>query len=80
MITPLPRNKRAKNPRQFAVEVDHQQTEPPARSEDRELVEQESEPARSIDTPNSVPMQVNRSTDPRTSGFANNPFAQLEIK
>jgi len=55
MVSPLPRNKRAKNPR--AVEGGH------------------------------VPVHVNNhspapqmSTEPKSSGFANNPFAKIEVK
>jgi len=68
MITPLPRNKRAKGPPQTeggpesatpAVRVESPQAETPVRAE-REL---QPPPA-----------------EPKYSGFSNNPFAQLEIK
>jgi len=68
MITPLPRNKRAKGPPQTeggaesarpAARVESPQAEAPVRAE-REL---QPPPA-----------------EPKSSGFSNNPFAQLEIK
>ncbi len=68
MITPLPRNKRAKGPPQTeggaesatpAARVERPQAEAPARRES------EQEPP---------------AAEPKSSGFSNNPFAQLEIK
>ena len=68
MITPLPRNKRAKNPHQ--TESDEAATPPPARVETPQPpppVHVESEQPALAEVPSS-------------SGFSNNPFAQLEIK
>ncbi len=67
MISPLPRNKRGKNPRQF------EGGEMPAPSQDRE----ENYPA--------TPVQIQRPprpqpAEPKPDGFANNPFAQLEVR
>jgi translation initiation factor IF-3 len=78
MITPLPRNKRARNPRQ--VEVGQNQTERTEEIEDKELVEQNSESARALDSHRTGSMRIDRPAEPRTSGFANNPFAELEVK
>jgi len=72
MISPLPRNKRAKNPRQVeggeVAEGDH--AAEPAHGE-------------SNHQPNAVPIE--RKAKPgqpeqKTGNFANNPFAQIEIK
>jgi translation initiation factor IF-3 len=68
MITPLPRNKRAKNPRQ--AEDGEAPAEPPARLERPQLVT----PAR-IDREEDPPAE-----EPKSGVFSNNPFAQLEIK
>jgi translation initiation factor IF-3 len=69
MISPLPRNKRAKNPR--AAEGGQL---PSAGAAEPRL--QKSQPA---------PVQIQRESKPeeddsKSGGFANNPFAQLEIK
>ncbi len=67
MITPLPRNKRAKSPRP----TDGAAT--PANS-----------PPRAENQPPRIPAPIERSPqrepeEPKPSGFANNPFAELEI-
>jgi translation initiation factor IF-3 len=67
MITPLPRNKRAKGPRQ--TEGGEAPPMPPVRVEN---------------PPMAVPVRVETERQPppeehRSSGFSNNPFAQLEI-
>jgi len=67
MITPLPRNKRAKTPRQ--TEGVGAAPLPPPRVED---------------VHRSAPVQIERPprpqpVEPELSGFANNPFAELEI-
>ena len=67
MITPLPRNKRAKDPLQ--AEDGAAPATPPVRVEI---------------PPQALPVRVERERppapeEPRTSGFSNNPFAQLEI-
>ena len=68
MISPLPRNKRAKNPHQ--TEDGEPATPAPVR------VETPQQPA---------PVHVEREPrapgeEPKSGGFSNNPFAQLEIK
>ena len=68
MISPLPRNKRAKHPRETGG------GEAPAPA-----------PVRNDNHHTPVPVPVERagkpnSEEPRTGGFANNPFAQLEVK
>jgi len=68
MISPLPRNKRAKNPRQDQI------GEAPA-EEDRPRAENNSH-----GTP--VPIEAPRKSKadgPKSGAFANNPFAQIEI-
>jgi translation initiation factor IF-3 len=71
MISPLPRNKRAKNPR-----GEEGGTAPPA------LISEPAEPAHQ-DNNNGAPIQIDRPTrsEPRekTGAFANNPFAGLEV-
>lgn len=67
MITPLPRNKRAKAPGQIEG---GEAIAPPA--------------PRPVNIPRSVPAPIDRPAAPRPeepvpSGFANNPFAELEI-
>ena len=64
MISPLPRNKRAKNPHQ--VEGGESTTPPPPASPDH------SAPAEQ--KPTTTPAEQN------PDGFANNPFAEIEIK
>ena len=69
MISPLPRNKRPKHPRQTEGGAPAQAASPPP-----SRAETDHQPA-------PVPIERdNRSEDPKTGGFANNPFAQLEIK
>jgi len=68
MITPLPRNKRAKHPRQ--VEGAEVPSAPP--------------PPRADNNNNHAPAHVERPSkpqpaEPKTDGFANNPFAQIEV-
>ena len=67
MITPLPRNKRAKAPRQ--TEAEKRAPLPPPR------VEISSEHPRADRAPPSEPQPA----EPKPGGFANNPFAELEI-
>jgi translation initiation factor IF-3 len=67
MISPLPRNKRAKNPRQ--AEAGEARPAPPMRIES---------------PPQAAPVHIERERKPaqeevRSSGFANNPFAQIEL-
>ena len=71
MISPLPRNKRAKNPRQ---------TEGPP-GELSEMTELKP-PVPTKPAPPKVPapVQVQAETEPRPVGFSNNPFTQLEIR
>ncbi len=67
MISPLPRNKRAKNPR--LTEGGEVLSAPPARENDSPATPVQSQrPARP------------QPDQPKPSGFANNPFAQLEVK
>ena len=66
MISPLPRNKRAKNPNQAAG------GEAPAPASQNHNRPPDNAPVE----PNSKPLPV----DQKPGGFANNPFAQLEIK
>lgn len=68
MITPLPRNKRAKGPSQTEGGEEHAM--PAGRVESTQAV---------------APARVEREyqpspAEPKSSGFSNNPFAQLEIK
>jgi translation initiation factor IF-3 len=67
MISPLPRNKRAKNPQQVegtaptpAVSVDHNN---------------HANATVPVERPTKAPQ-----SEPKSGGFANNPFAQLEVK
>jgi len=91
MISPLPRNKRAKNPRAGLVgpgagtaatneHVDEAESEPPPGRERNES--EPSTPTQS--TPHAAPRNPNPTAKPAGpaggSGFANSPFAQLEIK
>jgi translation initiation factor IF-3 len=76
MISPLPRNKRAKSPRQVEG------------AEDAEVSREESAPhAPAEQQPNTVAIErkPNRNESEQTAGqnsgnFANNPFAQIDIK
>lgn len=68
MISPLPRNKRAKNPRQ--------EGEPSRETPDAAEAKPTSAPAAAPSRTPSVP----RASEPRTSGFSNNPFTQIDIK
>jgi len=65
MISPLPRNKRAKNPNETA-----------------EAEEGSPAPADVESQPQGTPVQIQkpgRQHEPASPGFANNPFAQVEI-
>jgi translation initiation factor IF-3 len=73
MISPLPRNKRPKNPRLLEPAEEHSSPEePPARPPQHQpapaRIERQPKPAPS---PNSAPTQP---------GFANNPFAEFEVR
>lgn len=75
MISPLPRNKRAKNPHQFEGEGLEPRPETTAPG------------AEETSQPNVVPIErkpkrheSDQSADPKQDPFANNPFAQIEIK
>jgi translation initiation factor IF-3 len=73
MISPLPRNKRAKNPRQV-------EGPPP---EDAEEEEAENQPRKPQPAPQSAgqAVKVNRGGEEDQAGtFSNNPFAQLETR
>jgi translation initiation factor IF-3 len=78
MITPLPRNKRAKNPRQS--QVGEPQPEPAESIEDSQEADRESESDRSVEPHTPVAMQIVRPPEPKSGEFANNPFAQLDVK
>ena len=70
MISPLPRNKRAKNPHQ----LEPGQAPPPAPAQ-----------ARPESQGSAAPVQIQRPAKPegaapRSGSFANNPFAELEVK
>ncbi len=67
MISPLPRNKRPKNPHQ--PEGNTEAGSAPSRVE------------RDTPAPKPVPVEVNNGNgEQKQGGFANNPFAQLEVK
>jgi translation initiation factor IF-3 len=76
MISPLPRNKRAKNPRQVEG------------AEGAEAPREESAPhAPAGQQPNAVPIErkphrngPEQTADQKSDNFANNPFAQIDIK
>jgi translation initiation factor IF-3 len=75
MISPLPRNKRAKNPRQ--TEGAGSALPAPARVEQNN----HSEPARAANhIPAERPASPARATESKSGGFANNPFEHLEVK
>jgi translation initiation factor IF-3 len=68
MISPLPRNKRPRHPHQAEAGAAAPQSAAPPRPEDNHQ-------------PAPVPIeQPARLEEPTNGGFANNPFAQLEIK
>jgi translation initiation factor IF-3 len=80
MISPLPRNKRAKNPRQLAdgtVPVNTAKTHVP------DEPDEEEPPAVTVsngpDKPSPV-VVVSNTPDKPADGFANNPFTSLDIK
>jgi translation initiation factor IF-3 len=68
MISPLPRNKRAKNPNQVEGGEDEQDTPPPKPSSNHT---------------NGAPVPIERDSKPqpgdKSDSFGNNPFAQIEI-
>ena len=74
MISPLPRNKRAKNPRGEAVEEGAAEAVPAPEPEAR--AEQNHRPAAVPIERGSKPQHP---TEHDSGGFANNPFAQIEI-
>ena len=67
MISPLPRNKRAKHPNQIEGGVAPVASQPGNNNHESAAL-----PAEEPSKPQPV--------EPKTSGFANNPFAQLEVK
>jgi translation initiation factor IF-3 len=68
MISPLPRNKRAKNPRQ----VEGGQASAPAPSP-----ASNNHPAVSL---SALPNSKAPAAEPKSDGFANNPFARINLK
>jgi translation initiation factor IF-3 len=76
MISPLPRNKRAKSPQSS------DDGEKPAPQLVRPAASRENHRAAGLPVPvareDNVPEQV--ADEPRQNGFVNNPFAQLEVK
>jgi translation initiation factor IF-3 len=70
MISPLPRNKRAKNPRQ-SDEPSSEDSGPPL---------PKPAPPRPIPAKFSNPANTPAATEPKPGGFTNNPFSQLNIK
>jgi hypothetical protein len=68
MITPLPRNKRAKNPAQAGDDAAPAQP----RVEDRQQ-QQHADPAQAESTPRGQP------DSEKQGDFSNSPFAQVEI-
>jgi len=82
MITPLPRSQRAKNPHQ-AEGAEEPTPRPEGNPPASPAVPERAAPP--VERPLAVPVAINRSPNPQdaetnTGGFANNPFAQLEIK
>ena len=81
MISPLPRNKRAKNPHQPGAA---EPTTPPAAHAPQSHAPQ----SHAVGHPLTVehkpkhghPQQAEPSQEKKTGGFSNNPFAQLEVK
>jgi translation initiation factor IF-3 len=67
MISPLPRNKRGKNPRQ----TENGEVPPPSQARDN------NRPAPPVPI---QPAPKPQPAEPKPGGFANNPFAQLEVK
>jgi translation initiation factor IF-3 len=76
MISPLPRNKRAKHPNELAGG-----TAPETEEEAEEAEQPRQAPATQQGTPVQVDRGAGRKNDAESSGaFSNNPFAQLEVK
>jgi translation initiation factor IF-3 len=76
MVSPLPRNKRAKNPR--LLEGEGVKAAPPVLTP--AVATRPSQPVNNTPPRKAVPPPSPRTTAQPSSGFANNPFAQLEIK
>ena len=74
MITPLPRNKRAKNPHQPEASETH-----PTEAEAPSPASAETESALPDPAPINRPARP-LAPEPGAGGFSNNPFAQIEIK
>jgi translation initiation factor IF-3 len=74
MISPLPRNKRPRNPRQVEGDWAQPAAAPALPEPDRQA--QPAIPVQVIRAPQPQP----RAPVPQPGGFANNPFAQLEVK
>ncbi|HYG23921.1 MAG TPA: translation initiation factor IF-3 [Verrucomicrobiae bacterium] len=76
MISPLPRNKRAKNPNQNAVS--------PATAADDSESESDDEPAEPVERRETVQIERGKSSQggegSQQPGFANNPFAHINAK
>jgi translation initiation factor IF-3 len=77
MISPLPRNKRAKNPRAGAtVEAgETSETAEPVRAPEPKVTQNHRPAAVQIDRGH----KTQRAPESESGGFANNPFAQIEI-
>jgi translation initiation factor IF-3 len=92
MISPLPRNKRAKNPRAVeggqAAEAlpEEAEAEPQAKADANSQTQPRPQPQARPEKPRSpAPAPIQRPPlppsegEPKQDGFANNPFAQLEL-
>jgi len=75
MISPLPRNKRAKNPRGEGELAAEEKVEPAPAPTAEPKVAQNHRPAVQVDRGN----KAQPSSESDSAGFANNPFAQIEI-
>ncbi len=80
MISPLPRNKRAKNPRQDEIDAEALAASKAGNGEP-DADEAEPAPRQPKPTPKPAPKPAPaEAVEPPADGFGNNPFSQLDIK
>ena len=82
MMSPLPRNKRAKNPYAMPDEPLHQPDVEDSDSDDSDEAEEASPPpqAKHSPKPNSSQRPAQSGPAPQSGGFVNNPFAGIDLE
>ena len=79
MISPLPRNKRAKNPREYVLGLVEDKPDSPSAQPNHTLSSGHGLPSKGNEPLRHIPAPSRETLQP-DGGFAHNPFSQLDIK